>query len=84
MEKGLLQLEVFEDQFWEVDLTFEASVGLEFTEAAEKMSSCGEDISDVVEVTNNGFNIGSGGFSSGNQIGDGVDPGKFFGVREAN
>ena len=51
MEKGLPQLEVFEDQFWEVDLTFEASVGLEFTEAAEKMSRFGEDISDVVIVS---------------------------------
>ena len=48
MEKGLPQIEVFEDQFWDMDLAFEASGGLEFTEAAEKMSSCGEDISDVV------------------------------------
>ena len=48
MEKGIPQLEFFEDQFWNVDLAFEASGGLEFTEAAEKMSICGEDISDVV------------------------------------
>ena len=48
MEKCLPQLEVFEDQFWDVDLAFEASGGLEFMEAAEKMLSCGEDISDVV------------------------------------
>ena len=48
MEECLPQLEVFEDQFWDVDLAFEASGGLEFTEAADKMSSCGEDISDVV------------------------------------
>ena len=48
MEKGLPQLEVFEDQFWNLDLAFEASGGLEFTEADEKMLSCGEDISDVV------------------------------------
>ena len=48
MEECLPQLEVFEEQFWDVYLTFEASDGLEFTEAAEKISSCGEDISDVV------------------------------------
>ena len=48
VEKGLPQLEVFDEQFWDADLAFEASGRLEFTEAAEKMSSCGEDISDVV------------------------------------
>ena len=48
MEKGLSQLEVFEDLFWNVDLAFETSGGLEFMEAAEKMLICGEDISDVV------------------------------------
>ena len=84
MEEGIPQLEVFEEQFWDVDLAFEASGGLEFTEAAEKMSVCGEDISDVVEATDDGFELGGGGFSSGNQISDGVDPGKCFGVREAN
>ena len=48
MEQVLPHIEVFEDKFWDVDLAFEASGGLEFTEAAEKMSSFGEDISDVV------------------------------------
>ena len=48
MEKGLPQIEVFEDHFLDVDLAFEASGGLEFMEAADKMSSCGEDISSVV------------------------------------
>ena len=61
-----------------MDLAFEASAGLEFTEAAQKMSSCGEDISDVVEATDNGFELGSGVFSSGDQIGDGVHPGECF------
>ena len=84
MNKGLPQNEVFEDHFWDGDLAFEASSGLEFTEAAEKMSSCVEDISDVVEATDNGFELGSGDFSLGNQIGDGVDPGECFVVREAN
>ena len=84
MEKVLPQLEVFEDQFWDVDLAFKASGGLEITEVAEKMSGCGEDISDVVEATDDGFELGSGGFSSGDHIGDGVNPGKYFGVGEAN
>ena len=44
-----------------MDLAFEASGGLEFTEAAEKMSSCGEDISDMVEATDNGFDLRSDG-----------------------
>ena len=84
MEKGLPQLEVFDEQFWDVYLAFEASGRLEFTEAAEKMSSCGEDISDVVEATDNGFDIGTGGFLLSNKIVDGVNPGECFGVREAN
>ena len=66
MEECLPQLEVFEDQFWYVDLAFEASGRLEFTEAAEKVSGCREDISDVVEATDDGFELGSGGFSSQN------------------
>ena len=84
MEKGLPQIEFFEDQFWDVYLAFEASGGLEFTEVAEKMPSCGEDVSDVVEAADNGFEIGSGGLSSGDQIGDEFDPGKIFVVRETN
>ena len=81
MEKGFPQLEVFEDQFWDVDLAFEASGGLEFTEEADKMSVCGEDISDVVEATNDGFELGSSGFSWVDQIGDRVAPGEFMGDR---
>ena len=84
MEECLPQIEVLEDQFWDADLAFEASGGLEFTEAAEKISGCGEDISDVIEATDDGFELGSGGLSSSDQIGDGVDPGKCFGVGEAN
>ena len=84
MEECLPHLEVFEDQFWDVDLAFEASGGMEFTEAADKMSGCGEDISDVVEATDDGFDIGSGGLSSSDQIDDGFDPGECFGVGEAN
>ena len=84
MEECLPQLEVFEDQFWDVDLVFEASDGLDFTEAADKMPGCGEDISDVVEVNDDGFELGSGGFSLDYQISDGVDPDKCFGVEEAN
>ena len=84
MEECLPHLEVFEDHFWDVDLAFEASGGLEFTEAAEKMSGCGEDISDVVEATDDDFELGRRGFSSSNQIGDGVNPGECFGVGEAN
>ena len=38
----------------------------------------------MVEATDDGFKLGSGGFSSSNQIGDGVDPGNCFGVMEAN
>ena len=82
MEECLPHLEVFEDQFWDVDLAFEASGGMEFTEAADKMSGCGEDISDVVEATDDGFELKSGGFSSSDHIGDGVDPGECFGVRK--
>ena len=67
-----------------MDLAFEASGGLEFTEVAEKMSGCGEDISDAVKATNDGFDLGISGFSLGNKIGDGVDPGACFGVGEAN
>ena len=37
MEECLPQIEVFEDQFWDMNLAFEASGGLDFTEAAEKM-----------------------------------------------
>ena len=48
------------------------------------MSGCGEDISDVVEATDDGFELGSGGFSLSNQIVDGVNPGECFGVGEAN
>ena len=84
MEECLPQLEVFEDQFWDVDLVFEASDGLDFTEAADKMPGCGEDISDVVEANDDGFELGSGGFSSSDNIGDGVNPGECFGVGEAN
>ena len=51
MEECLPQLEVFEDQFWDVDLAFEASGGLAFLDTAEKMSGCGDDISDVVKRT---------------------------------
>ena len=38
----------------------------------------------MVEATGDGFELGSGGFSSSNQIGDGVVPGECFGDREAN
>ena len=37
VEKCLPQIKVSEDQFWYVDLAFEASGRLEFTEAAEKI-----------------------------------------------
>ena len=84
MEECIPYLEVFEYQLWDVNLAFEASGGLEITEAAEKMSGCGEDISDVVEATDDGFELGSGGLSSSNNIGNGVNPGKCFGVGEAN
>ena len=48
------------------------------------MSGCGEDISNVVEATDDGFELGSGGFSLDDQISDGVDLDKCFGVGEAN
>ena len=67
-----------------MNLAFEASVWLESTEAVEKMLVCGEDISDMVEATDDGFELGSSGFSSSDHISDGVDAGKCFGVREAN
>ena len=38
----------------------------------------------MVEATDDGFELGSGGFSSSDQIGDGVDLGECFGFREAN
>ena len=47
------------------------------------MSGCGEDIPDVVEATDDGFEIGSRGFSSGDHIVDRVDPDECFGVGEA-
>ena len=40
--------------------------------------------SDMVETTDDGFELRSSGFSLRNQIGDGVDPGECFGVGEAN
>ena len=84
MEEFLPQIEVFEDHFSDVDFAFEASGKLELMEAAEKILGCGEDISDMVETTDDGFELRSSGFSLRNQIGDGVDPGECFGVGEAN